>query len=151
MDTKKYYHYTSEMRIPEILKSKKITLATKYLNKKQKPCAWVSSNSVWENTATKMAKTSIGKVIQLTFQEQLELFGCARFEVMPNNLIPWSKLKHDARITSDNAAFLERLGRERGANPLEWYGSMYPIGIDQWIKIEVCKNGEWIEYYSFKQ
>jgi hypothetical protein len=150
MSTKKYYHYTTEDRVPEILKSKKITLATKYLNKKEKPCAWVSSNSVWENTAAKMAKNSIGTLIQLTFQEQLELFGCARIQVKPHNLTPWPKLRHVARITSDNTTFLEKLGKERGANPTEWFGSMYPIGLDQWIKIEIYKNGEWIEIQNFK-
>lgn len=145
-----YYHYTTEITIPEILKSKKITLATKYLNKKERPCAWVSSNSKWENTATKMCYSSDGTLTQLTFKEQLERFGCARIEVKPDNLIHWAKLKHVSRINPNNSAFLEKLGKERGANPAQWFGSMYPIGIDQWIKIELYRDEKWIEIQNLK-
>lgn len=146
MNKTKYYHYTPETRIPEILKSEKIIPATLYLYKNEKPCAWVSTNSVSENTAIKMAKTDDGQLFQLNFEQQLELFGCARIEVKPNNLYHWPKLKHVIRIDCEKAKLLEDIGIERGANPLEWYGSLYPIGMDQWIKIEVYKNGEWIEY-----
>lgn len=146
MNKTKYYHYTPETRIPEILKSEKIIPATLYLYKNEKPCTWVSSNQVWEKSCSKMAKTVDGRLIQLNFKKQLEKFGCARIELKPTNLYHWPKLKHLIRIESKKAQQLEDIGIERGANPLEWYGSLFPIGIDQWIKIEIYKNGKWIEY-----
>jgi hypothetical protein len=146
MKTIKYYHYTTEIRIPEIIKSGKINLATLYVYGKEKPCTWISSNHVWENSATKMASTSDGRLTHLNFEQQLELFGCARIEVKPTNLYHWPKLKHLIRIDSEKAQQLEDIGIERGANPLEWYGSLFSIGIDQWIKIEIYKNGKWSEY-----
>jgi hypothetical protein len=150
MNKTKYYHYTPEIRIPEILKSEKIMQATLYLYKNEKPCVWLSTNPIWEKTATKCASTSDGRLTQLNFEEQLELFGCARIEVNSSNLIPWTKLKHVAEIDSKLADALEDIGNQKGANPMEWYGSLSPIGINDWIKIEVYKNGSWIEILNFK-
>jgi hypothetical protein len=146
MNKTKYYHYTTENRIQDILESGKITQATLRLNKKEKPCTWISSNQIWEKTATKMAKNDEGLLIQLTFEQQLACFGCARIEVKPNNLYNWPKLKHIVRIDKVNAKFLEDEGIKRGANPSEWHGSLFPIEMDQWIRIEIFEDGKWIEY-----
>jgi hypothetical protein len=150
MSTIKYYHYTSGIALEKILKNKKILQATASVRKKEKPCAWVSTNANWENTATKLSRTNVG-LRQLTFEQQLVTVGCARIEVKSNNLYPWRKLKHLTRINAIEANRLEEAGIAIGANPMEWFGSLYPIGIDQWVKIEVCKNGEWIEYEELKQ
>lgn len=145
MNKTKYYHYTPEIRIPEIIESGKINLATVYVYGKEKPCVWLSTNPIWEKTASKMASNSYGMLTQLNFEEQLEMFGCARIEVKSSNLIPWKKLKHVAEIDAKLADALEYVGKKRGADPVEWYGSLSPIGINDWIKIEIYKNGKWIE------
>ncbi len=140
-----YYHYTPECRLPEILKSKNILLIKTHIQGKEKPCAWVSTNQVWENTATKMAYSpSDNQLIQLDFEQQLEKFGCARIQVKPTNLLSWEKLKNTGQIDSVVANGYEQAGKKMGGNPNQWYGSLAPIHINDWIKIEVYRNGEWI-------
>jgi hypothetical protein len=54
-NTKRFFHYTTETRLEKIIQSEIISLATIGIdNKREKPCAWVSSNPKWEHTATKM-------------------------------------------------------------------------------------------------
>ncbi|CAM4387925.1 hypothetical protein [Flavobacterium terrigena] len=148
--TKKYFHYTPEVRIDEIIQSGKINLATASVyNKKEKACAWVSSNPIWEKTATKMVFDEFGNTTKLTFDEQLEMFGCARIEVKEIGLYSWNKLVHIAKMNPTFAEQMVRVGVEQGGKPSEWFGSLYPITKDKWIKAEIYKNGEWVEYKVF--
>ena len=151
MNTTKYYHYTPEVKLEEIIESGKIKLATAFkMNKKEKSCAWVSTNENWENTATKMIQYQDGSIKQLIFEEQLKRCGCARIEVESTGLYPWGKLKHVAKIDRQSSLEMEATGISCGARPKEWFGSLYPITNDRWIKAEVFKNGEWTVYKEFK-
>lgn len=143
MKMTKFYHYTPAFRIPEMLESEEIKPAVIGLGKNEKPVTWISSNPFWENTATKMMNTEKG-LIQLTFNQQVQYFGCARIEVKPNNLIPWKSLKHQAKIDKKKAAFLVENGKIMGGKPEEWHGSLSPINISDWIKIEIYENGKWV-------
>lgn len=145
MKQKKFYHYTPEIRIQEIFNCQEIQLIKTHIKGKEKPCAWVSTNEIWENTATKMAYSQDdNRLIQLDFEQQLELFGCARIQIKPTNLISWEKLKKSGQIDLKVAETYEQTGKKMGANPNEWYGSLTPIHINDWIKIEVYRNGKWV-------
>ncbi|EDP96746.1 hypothetical protein U8527_00385 [Kordia algicida OT-1] len=147
----KFYHYTPTIRLKEIIESKEIKLATQSVfNKKEKPVAWVSTNPNWENTATKMVSTIFGKPRQLTFEEQAENLGCARIEVKSTGLMTWAKLKHKANMDLKAARAFEFTGKQKKANPNEWFGSLTPIKNDRWIKIEVFENGKWQEFKTSK-
>jgi hypothetical protein len=145
----KFYHYTTKRVLDEIISSKTIRLATKDVPKKEKPVAWVSVNPTWELTATKMMRAMDGKIQQLTFYDQLSHFGCARIQVKNYGLNTWKKLIHIARISSDTVNFLEHRGRTMGGEPSEWFGSIYPIAIEKWIRAETFVDGEWVEYQKF--
>lgn len=147
---KQYFHYTPEIRIEEIINSGVINLATKSIfHKKEKPVAWVSTNLFWENTATKSSCDIFGNVIRLSFEEQLNNFGCARIEVKENGLMTWAKLKHEANMDLTVAKAFEETGLIQGSNPKEWYGSLQPIGINRWIRAEVLKDNKWILIQEF--
>lgn len=151
-NTKRYFHYTTETRLEEIIQSEIISLATVGIdNKKEKPCAWVSSNPKWENTATKMAQNQFGEVIQLSFEEQLNIFGCARIEVEPTGLLPWKTIRKISNMKSKVADRMEVQGIQKGGSPSEWFGSFLPIDINRWIRAEVYKDGEWVEYDVFEE
>ena len=131
-----------------MLESEEIKPAVIGLGKNEKPVTWISSNPFWENTATKMMNTEKG-LIQLTFNQQVQYFGCARIEVKPENLIPWTSLKHQAKIDKKKAKDLVEKGKKMGGNPNEWHGSLSPININDWIKIEVYNNGVWMTIRKF--
>jgi hypothetical protein len=152
MKNTKLYHYTPEFRLEEIIESGEIRLATESVVdlKREKACAWASSNPHWEETATKLFVKD-GITTQLTFKEQLANFGCGRIEVKSVGFTTWGKLKYLAKMNLIAAKTMEETGIKRGGNPKEWFGSLEPIKSDKWIKAEVYKNGEWIEYKSFNQ
>lgn len=147
METK-YFHYTTEQNLKAIIESGKIKLATAFVDIREKPCAWVSTNLYWEHTATK-AQLINGCIKTLTFEEQLKIAGCARIEVKPIGLYKWEILIHKIRMPKLIASILEESGIEIGAHPSEWFGSLNPIDSSRWIKAEVYRNGEWIEYKVF--
>ena len=64
-------------------------------------------------------------------------------------LYKWNKLKHKLKMEKNTAYVLEKVGLEMGGHPSDWYGSLYPIGINRWIKAEVYRNGQWIDYKIF--
>lgn len=148
----KYYHYTRETQLEVIIKSGEIKLAVESSGGgREKACAWVSSNPQWEETATKAIFDDNGEYYELNFKEQLEIFGCARIEVKPSvGFINWGKLKHVAKMDLEIAKIMEIIGIEQGGDPKEWFGSLKPIGIENWVKAEVYKNDEWIEYKIFE-
>lgn len=147
----KYYHYTPEDRLEEILDSEVIKLAkASTFNKKEKPVAWVSTNQFWEPTATKMWADSNGNYSPMTFEEQLSEFGCARIEVEPVGLYTWAKLIHIARMNERFAYEMEKVGIEKGGRPRDWYGSLTPISINRWIRAEVLRGDKWEEYEVFE-
>jgi hypothetical protein len=149
---KRYFHYTPETRLEEIIQSEKIKLATVGIdNKKEKPCAWVSTNPKWEPTATKMYRNQNGEILQFTFSEQLKNLGCARIEVEPIGLFPWKTVVKLSKMKSKDANNMETSGIEMGGNPSEWFGSFSPIDINRWIRAEVYRDGEWIEYDVFEE
>ena len=141
---KKYYHYTHFQALTDITESGYIRLATaSTYAKKEKAVAWVSSNEHWENTATKMVGTATGETKKLTFDEQVSNFGCARIEVKGAGLQTWGKLKHTAKMDIRMAVSLEKTGKEQGADPNEWFGSLKPIMRKDWLSIEVFNDGAW--------
>ncbi len=147
---KKYYHYTPATRLEEIIESGQINLAFKSINKKtEKPCAWVSTNSLWEQTATKIYVDSEGRMCQMKFREQLEIFGCARIQVEPKGLFSWQALKKIANMDKKQARLMELKGIQMGGKPSQWFGSLKPITIDNWICAEIFDGEKWVEYDSF--
>ncbi len=148
---KRYFHYTTESRIKEIIDSGLIKLATKSIyHKNEKPVTWVSTNPQWENTATKIVFTITGESKHLTFEEQVKMLGCARIEVKNIGLNTWAKLIHKANMDKRAAKGFEETGKMKGANPNEWYGSLKPIRKEKWIKAEIYKNGKWELYQDFE-
>ena len=109
MKNTKLYHYTPEFRLEEIIESGEIRLATESVVdlKREKACAWVSSNPHWEETATKLFVKD-GITTQLTFKEQLANFGCGRIEVKSVGFTTWGKLKYLAKMNLIAAKTMEK-------------------------------------------
>jgi hypothetical protein len=148
---RKFFHYTTELKLQEIIDSGIIRLATKStFHKKEKPIAWLSTNPIWENTATKMIVKD-GRIQKMTFEEQLEQVGCARIQVEDLGFQGWRKLKHTAKMNMNIASHMQLVGIASGASSGEWFGSFSAIKKQYWIKAEVFRNGEWVLYENFEK
>jgi hypothetical protein len=123
-----------------------IKLATAGVDfRSERQIAWVSSNQQWGNSATKLAKCEKGIVHKLTFKEQAQHFGCARIQINTECLQDWNSLKKSAKIKSNVIKLMQSEGRKMGSNPVQLFGSMNPISDDHWVRVEVYRNGQWIE------
>ena len=137
----KYYHYTTYEKLELILKDGEIKQAKAYISENENPFAWVSTHPHFEPTALKAYKPKNGEVRILTFQEQLEMAGCVRIEIKPTfKLHNWTEIQKLSNTPKLINKALESTGIERGANPNDWYGSLVPIPITEWVGVEVYSN-----------
>lgn len=146
------WHYTTEERLESIIQSEQINTTTNNVtHKKEQATSWVSSNPFWENTATKLLTDGSGYFEKMTREEQLERFGLARIEVNPKfGFYPWKTYRKLAKVEKKLADGMELSGIQNGAKIREWFCSFKPIPIDYWIRAEIFKDGEWVEYDVFE-
>ena len=119
------YHYTSGQHLEKILaKGELIVSEWEKKNNVKPPALWLSTNPIWENTATKLIIEN-GEIKQLTKEEQYQRLGLIRFilEFKKNILCSWAKYKHKSNTTIQVYEKMEQDGIIQGANPKEWFAS----------------------------
>jgi hypothetical protein len=147
----KLWHYTTKESLDRILDSEVIKLALRSVNKNEKAAAWLSSNPLWENTATKFKSSFFGGApIRLTKEQQYKEFGLGRIEIeVPPNTYTWKNYKKISGIDSNLARGFELSGKEQNANPQEWYACLNEISINYWVKAEIWDGKQWQLYEEF--
>jgi hypothetical protein len=144
-----YYHYTTIENLQKILASGEISLATAGVEKNEKPAAWVSSNSQWENTVNKFRIIANGTISILSFEEMIK-YGIARIQIAEDkNLVHFGKFFFQSNMKKSTFNALIKSGKERGANPKEWFASFQPISQNQWKKVEIYKDDKWLSVLEF--
>jgi len=126
------YHYTKDLHIENILKQG-IKKTRKFIDNKEKPVVWLSTNNVWENT---VAEEKL---------EDIDYFVPVRILINPKNLNlkPWSYHKNFGGISSIMAKKLEVVGIRNGSKPYEWLVCYKEIPVANFESIEIWKN-KWI-------
>lgn len=86
------------------------------------PLLWFSTNQRIEATALKAVRNDAGGVKVLTFAEQLEFCGCARFGLSKDDprLMTWRNACDFVGMSFTTRRKMERVGTQRGGNPLHW-------------------------------
>ncbi len=141
------WHYTTGTRFREIVETGEIRAATTFVDPRERPIVWFSSNQDWEPTAWKLFIQPNGQTKDLrTPQEIAELFGLVRIGVdratAPHD---WPTLRRRSRMDGDIARALEKAGREVGSNPAWWYGSFDPVPRSKWRTVQSFESGTWTE------
>ena len=140
----RFFHYTSPTYLPAIIKAGYIKFATAGIDKKEKPAVWLSTNPVWEHTATKIGMIN-GIPTQMTMEQQYKLVGLARIEVQRlDDFVSWKKFRHVSGVTEQSFLFMERLGKMKDANPDEWWAYFKVIERKDWLAVEVWDGKEWV-------
>jgi hypothetical protein len=140
------YHYTSRNHLAKILESGVLEVSSSDKKDKIKPAAlWLSTNPVWEHTATKQAGID-GKIVQLTKQQQHEKIGLIRFvlEFKKESLCSWAKYKYKSNISLQLYNGMEAAGISMGANPKEWYACFHDIPLNKCISCEEWDGKNWV-------
>jgi len=142
----KLWHYTTKDRIQEIIESGEIRTSTENrTGQRESATLWLSSNPIWENTATKLTFDG-GTMRKLTKKEQHEVLGLGRIEVNTQNIsfFSWSTFVKNIAAKRHVARSMEVSGRTSGGNPNQWFGSTKPIGKEHFLSAEIWNGEEWI-------
>jgi hypothetical protein len=80
-----------------------------------------------------------GTLIDLQKLEDYEAYGMRVYRVGVSRglLHPWMRLKRLCGMPPRMARGLEKIAREIGSNPFDWWGTMRPIPQDKWRSVEV--------------
>jgi len=97
---------------------------------------WLSTNPVWEQAVVKSVLRD-GERVALSKQEIHEIGqGLVRFEVTGgDHVCTWHEFIKKSGIDADLVRHLEVSGRERGADPAEWYTALRSIPSAEWIDL----------------
>jgi hypothetical protein len=141
------WHYTVGACITEIFRSRCITPTTVNVPIHEHPIVWFSANQEWEKTAWKALQTDTGEIRNLYTREEMAAYcdGLYRIGMKPNLLKPWSRLQKLAHIKVAEVRGLEKVARDLGANPFDWWGTIFPVTVDQWESLQVLKGEVWTE------
>ena len=141
----KLWHYTTAFRIPEIIESGEIrTSNANATGNREVPTLWLSSNPIWENTATKYFNDGFNRY-PLTKEQQHERFGLGRIEVNTQTIsyFTWHTFVKNIAAKRHIARGMEESGRKSGGNPKQWFGSTKPIGTEHFLSAEIWDGNEW--------
>ena len=89
------YHYFAKSILDKIISSGRLKVSEwEKKNNLNPPALWLSTNPIWENTATKGVLNDFGYRVQLTKDQQFKLHGLARFtlEFKKEELCNWKKI-----------------------------------------------------------
>jgi hypothetical protein len=139
-ETRTAWHYTVDDRARNILALGLIVPAITGVPENERPCVWFSVHPMWEPTASK-AELFGGNTRALSFEEMQEL-GLWRFGLPVTALIGWKKIPKTSRMSRRTVRTLERVGRDKGANPLHWYAALNPVPVADCI-VQRLIDGRW--------
>ena len=145
------YHYSCETYLDSIIQSGKLIVSNWENNNNVKPAAlWLSTNTIWENTATKMIEDN-DVVRLLTKDEQHNMFGLIRFIIDFNSITTcnWNRYKYSTNTTIEVYNSMEQYGVEIGANPNEWFATFLNIPLQNCIGCDIWDGTTWQPHPTF--
>jgi hypothetical protein len=147
-DPPRRWHYTTEAHLPKILRSGVLLPATCGVDNGERPAVWTSANPVWEETANKgYVDEATGMTRTGTKATTAARGGLARIEVRPEAApYDWVAFRAESGIHPRIARGLAEAAVAAGANPYEWFVSFEPIEMDDWLDIEVWRDGRWVTF-----
>jgi len=115
---------------------------------REKKIVWFSANDHWEPMAYRGwqdLRTGIIRDLHTREENAEKCGGLYRIGVKPEKVKPWFRLKKLAHIHPEMAHGLENIAYEHGANPFDWWGTIFPVTVDQWESVQVLKDEVWTE------
>lgn len=124
------WHYTTGQKAIQILESAELRPTDNYIEQKEKPILWFSTNQHWELSANKMLLLPNGSLRGLSMEE-MGGYGCGlfRFGIPFDKVLRWPNLARMAGMKSKVKRALEDAGQKMGADFGEWCGLLKPVSI----------------------
>ncbi len=137
------FHYTTGLKLRQILLSGQIKPSTAGIEPHEKPVAWFSTSDRWEPTATKVPISGMpGQLITAQIQG-----GLARISV-PASCVPYGfeDLTRIAGTSHETCRGLLLAGLELGSNPTTWRFTPEPVPVSCFRDVEFLdfQTGTWL-------
>lgn len=150
------FHYTTMEKLQLIFETEEIRPATACVDTDaERPAVFFSIEKQWEPTANKAMITKDGKLHPLnSIDKMLEHAGLlARIEINPAAApYTWEDYVRLSGIDRTIAKGLESVAEKDGSNVKHFYVSFSPVGVDQWLNIQIMDSRKtWIDaedYFS---
>ena len=145
------WHYTTGQKAKLILEIGELKPTGAFIDSKEKPILWFSTNEHWEQTANKMTILPNGILRPLTMQGTRDMGGgLFRFGMPSDQLIRWPRLARAANMKRKIQWALEEAGLRAGADFREWCGLLEPVSIAALTWEEMTDSG-WVEVTTGKR
>jgi hypothetical protein len=155
-----YYHYTKGYHLAKIVNDGLITTSKNYLDKKEKPVAWLTKSPIWEVTCNSglVPNNQDLKVGQVYTSNKVKpviasndymkkKIGMCRILVSDRiPVISWAKFKHVSGISSGFYYCLDKYSRSIGRPVDEWRCSFNAISRKYWEGIEMFVGDQWVRW-----
>lgn len=136
------WHYAPWAHLPAIVESGVLRGSNAGADGEH-PMLWFSANQHCEPTAIKMVNKQ-GQLVQLTFEQQVEIFGFIRFGLPANDcrLLNWKDSCAAAGTPRETQRKLEKVGKRRGGNPFHWFAVSSEIRLGD-LLFQIWIDGKW--------
>lgn len=155
------WHYTYSHNIDAILDSRQLVppclsgLAMAYDNtplanhpqtKADAKMLLFSENAVWE-PASYRGIVQDGRVVDLHNREDYARVGLGIFRIGVNAgvLTPYAMLTRRAGVSNKMDRSLRQTARDIGGDPNQWWGTLKPVPVKQWVAFEVLVGDDWVD------
>lgn len=121
------YHYTYGHKLQAIAATRELRPTGETIPEHEKKSLWYSTQQVFEQTALKPVRMhGSSKPVRLAMHELHELVGVYRFAttVAGVGAKQWPDAVREIGILPADVAHMERMGRELGANPMDWWATV---------------------------
>ena len=129
------WHYTTAEKFALIIESGELrtTLSQVFERRDEKPVLWFSMNQSWEGTVVYTQEVN-GRIKSCSMMETKSAgCGLVRLGYPVAKVVPWLELWKLAGIKPNMKRFLEKAGREKGANPYHWFGCFGPLPLSELV------------------
>jgi len=136
------YHYTIGLKLPKIIESGYIKLATAEVDlSKEKPAVFFSIDKLWEPTANKALRKD-GQLYFLTTDEMIKDYSpLIRIEVKPEAApYKWDDYVRLSGIDKGLSKGLEKSATKNGSTTDHFFISFKPVTKEQWLSIQILTD-----------
>lgn len=146
MQNEYLYHYTSIVRLIQIINDNKLKVSNKEYSKSDS-ALWFSKNQEWEPTATKITMNEQGQIVKMTKDEQHELIGLARIGIVKSPLLnTWAKYRHISKLPFEFLDMMEEVGIKQGAKVSDWFCFLNDLSLSNCEVIQIWDGRNWIAF-----
>lgn len=155
-----YYHYTKGCHLPSIVKDGIIKTSKNFLDKNEKPAAWLTKSPDWD-VACNIGKVLNGKDLvsgQYYSTDQIDLvpvnndymkneIGMCRILVSEDlPTISWAKFRYASGISENSYTSLDSHFRSIGSPVEKWLCTFKNIPCKYWEGIEMFVDDQWVRW-----